>query len=251
MAFPDELETNKQYRDVADPWHKYRHGESIQAKLLISASSPQKRKEFIASRYMKSVSPSELLYPIYEDGGILFPYTPSLLTLSQMANYSSFQPTHSNFSYNRYVNSSVGDIMMSFNLTATTQQEFRHSLAVMHFLKIITKMNFGEESAGNKSYHGAPPPVLQFSYGGAAWAKNVPVVLASIDTSITDEHQLISVADIGGEIIEGLSEEARQSMFPMKQLVTITMKPHYRPEFTRKFSVKKFGSGELLRKGYM
>lgn len=240
---------------------------SIQAKLLIGASTTTRRIDYMmrhmmsgGSRKTRNETTSSLLGPLLRHGGIVFPYTPEMVQFGHTANYESFVPTHSNFQYNRYRNSTVNDIVLTASFTATTQEEFAYMLASFHFLKTVMKMNSGGNIIGKQNWtedpnRGAPPPILQFSYGGPAWAQDVPVVLTTFDYQLTNNEQLVSVMGLSDE--DMLTEILRNtivkdSMAPIRQIFTISLRPHYRPETTRtKFSVKEFGSGDLLRRGFM
>jgi hypothetical protein len=220
----------------------------VQARLIIDSTTDGRRQFF--SKYLMGDSndKNELLYPLYKEGGVVFPYMPTQVSQSHSASYQTFDPTHSNFQYNRYTNSSMSDIQLSVKFTAATQEEFRYTAAALHFLKTVTKMHYGQDD----QYRGTPPPVLRFSYGGRIWYQDLPVVLTDVTILIDESTPLVTLASLSPKDIDwedGLNDNVYKSALPLVSTVTLSLRPHFRPEQTRKeFNLKKFATGGLLGK---
>ena len=84
-------------------------------------------------------NPNYLLRPLVEAGGVIFPYTPQLI-FQHNADYSKVSPTHSNYPLNFYSASNVSDISMFGEFTSETGTDARYVLAVITFLRAVTKM---------------------------------------------------------------------------------------------------------------
>jgi len=228
-------------------------GKGIQARLLIQGDGDA-RNAFFKKFLLDvpdggSINKSDILYPLYREGGIVFPYTPTMISQSSSANYDQYAPTHSNFQYNRYTNSTMGSIEMTFKLTSLTQEEFRYTAACIHFLKAVTKMHYGNKEESN--FRGTPPPVLAFSYGGKQWWQDYPVVLSNVLVQANDEDPIVGFHGLAESDISksdgDVHRNVKQSMMPIITSITISLLPHYRPIDTRdEFSFKDFATGQLL-----
>ena len=78
-----------------------------------------------------------ILQPLRVTNGIIFPYTPNVMT-GGMANYGNFHFTHSNYPYYQYQNSMPEPIQITGDFTAQTNEEARYLLAVFKFLRAST-----------------------------------------------------------------------------------------------------------------
>src|SRR5271157_2057964 len=98
--------------------------------------------------------PSNLLFPLWSTGGVLFPYTPSL-TSGNVAEYDQHQFIHSIYGYNAYIRSYPKPLSLQAEFTAQTNDEALYLLAVLQFFRSVTKSYFGVNPY-NKA--GTPPP---------------------------------------------------------------------------------------------
>jgi len=105
--------------------------------------------------YLYKDPDNEILAPLRDTDGIIFPYTPTI-NVTYGANYQTSQPTHSNYKIFQYENSYVDTISITCDFTAQDTQEALYMLAVIHFLRSITKMFYGQDSAPKP---GTPPPL--------------------------------------------------------------------------------------------
>jgi len=130
---------------------------------------------------------SEILQPIRDSDGLVFPYTPTI-TLSHTATYSEQALTHQNYQFLAYTNSKVSDINVNGEFVVQDWVEARYWLAAVHFLRSVTKMYVGDNA-----YVGNPPPILKFSAYGDYVFKNVPVVVKSFSVTLNKDCDYISV----------------------------------------------------------
>lgn len=114
-----------------------------------------------------------LLNPLAQTGGMIFPYTPQI-GITHTSNWNPQLPIHSNFPVKEYANSQVDNIIITGDFTAQNHEEARYCLAVIHFTRSISKMNFGQDADA-----GTPPPLLFLEGLGAYMLPQLPVVVLS------------------------------------------------------------------------
>jgi len=129
----------------------------------------------------------QILEPIRESGGLIFPYTPTI-TISHNASYTEQALTHQNYQFVAYQNSKVSDIQINGDFFVQDYNEALYWIAAVHFLRSVTKMY-----AGENAYVGNPPPILKFSAYGDYVFKNIPVVVKSFSVTLPKEVDYISV----------------------------------------------------------
>ena len=166
-------------------------------------------------------------------GGLVFPNTPSI-TMTNNANYDSYDIAHSNYAYYAYKNSRVEPIGVTAKFTINTRQEADYFLGAMHFLRVVTKMNYG----ATDQQAGVPPPVLLFDALGPLVMNALPVVVGSFSNSFDDSmHYVTSTSG---------------TYVPATTTVSLSLIPYYNPSsVTEEFNLRSFKSGQLLRKGYI
>lgn len=113
--------------------------------------------------------------------GIIFPYTPSI-NITHKADYTSQQPTHSNYALYFYKNSSVSDITISGKFTVQNESDAMVWLSTVRLLQALTKMRWGVDSDS-----GSPPPVCRLDAYGEYNFKNVPVVITEFQHNYPDD----------------------------------------------------------------
>ena len=162
------------------------------------------------------------------DYKVIFPYTPEI-SLSHNANYMPMNPTHSNYEYMFYQNSSVSEINISGLFTARNAEDADYVVAVQHFFRSITKMFYGNDEEA-----GLPPVVCRLEGHGHLQFSSVPIVITGFNTSLPSDVDYIS-ANVG------------VARVPTSQTIQITGKPLYsRDRLTNEFSLNKFASGNFL-----
>jgi hypothetical protein len=129
-----------------------------------------------------------------QHNGILFPYQPDI-TYSQSVNYSPYDMTHTNYTFNAYRNTPSPTIQITVQFASITQEEGEYTLGALHFLRSVSKMFFGLNDLGGNPSSGTPPPVLRFSAFGEQQFNNIPVVLESFSTTYDSG---VDLKDING-----------------------------------------------------
>lgn len=203
----------------------------VRAKLTVKA----------AAGTLESVFPGAMKGPmkfLKRDRGVKFPYTPTIM-MQHQATYGTHQPIHSNFQYKYFQNYSLQEFTITAPFTAHTIAEGKYMEGVLHFLKSAMKIGFGE---GDKQ-RGVPPPVLEFSAWGPAWAKNIPVVVTNFTYNIDGSVDYTWPTSL---------PTFMDSMLPLKVDIIITLAPTYSTKSTRlEYSSENFYKGGLLQKGYV
>lgn len=127
-----------------------------------------------AADYLYMASNPGILAPLKRTNGIVFPYTPSI-QVSYLANYDQTAVQHSNYKIFQYQNSSIEQITIGCDFTAQDIGEANYILAVIHFLRSVTKMFYGQDENPKL---GTPPPLCylyglgQFQFSGQSLVIN-------------------------------------------------------------------------------
>jgi hypothetical protein len=130
-----------------------------------------------------------ILGPIKSAGGLIFPYTPTI-GIGSSVSYNDQTMTHSNYQFVSYQASRVNEINVVGDFPVEDSDQAAYWLAVLHFLRSVTKMytgNTGDTNPGN------PPPVLNFSAYGDYVFKNIPVVVTSFSIQLGKDVDYIAV----------------------------------------------------------
>lgn len=180
-----------------------------------------------------------ILEPLRQRGGLIFPYTPSLLVQAS-ANYNAHTAQGTNYPIYTYMNSSPPSLTLNCDFSCTTVEEAQYFLACWHFLKVATKSYFGESAVENGRF-GTPPPVLLFDYLGPYGFHKVPVVLETYSIQLSDDVDYVPV--VAGDGVTHV---------PASTNVTVSLLPQYTPvKLRRKFDLEKLTDGSLYRNGFI
>lgn len=172
----------------------------------------------------------DVMAPIAPSNGIIFPYTPTLF-VQHNASYGAAGLTHTNYDHPAFDNHQVGSIQVTGQFTANSSAEADYVRAVLHFLRTVTKMYFGQDDAPPA---GTPPPVLRLNASGDYVFTNVPVVCESFTLELPSTVDYVFTSD-------------DRTAMPTSTTVTITLKPAYSRQATSsRFGLKKFATGGLL-----
>jgi len=125
------------------------------------------------ANYLYAAPNPGILAPLKQQGGVIFPYTPTIST-AYKANYSSYDLTHSNYKGYYYQNSAVEPVQLSCPFTAQSTAEAEYLLAVIHFFKSVTKMFYGQDAE-----RGTPPPLVYLTGLGEFQFNEHPCVVQS------------------------------------------------------------------------
>jgi len=196
-----------------------------------------------------------ILFPLYQTNGVLFPYTPTVST-GNVAEYDQTSFIHSNYGYNAYIRSFPKPITIKADFTAQTNDEALYLLAVIHFFRSVTKSYFGINPYKKA---GTPPPVLKFNYLGDYQFNNVPVLVKSFEYVYESNVDYVAVytgdeadysANIGVTLPNGAS--GGYSYVPAHISVNLELETQYIPiEIRNKFNLDKFRSGKMINSGYI
>ena len=145
---------------------------------------------------------SPVLQPLKDAGGLIFPYTPSIV-INSGASYSPIPTTHTNYTFNAYKNSDPGSLTITAPMNVEDASQGLYWIAAVHYLRSLTKMFSGiDPKAGN------PPPVVMLNGYGNYVFKNVPVVVTKFTTTLDAQCDYIGVDVVGsaaGEL-EGIAD---------------------------------------------
>ena len=183
-----------------------------------------------------SAGPANILQ---KNGGILFPYTPAI-TVENQASYANQNPLHSNYPLYFYKSSTVTPITVSAKFTVQNEFEGAVLLGVIHLLRSLTKMKFGNDPDA-----GSPPPVCRFDAYGDYMLFNVPVSVASWRHELPDSVDYIAVGRPGSPTTYG------RSMVPVMSTITLTLNVMYSRREMLAYNTKSWLSGSLRRRGYL
>ena len=204
------------------------------------AGIPSKNKPKLVLRdanatWTRNLFSSGILKELKNVNGIIFAYTPAMMQAAFSANYGTYDTTHSVYQQQYYVNTPNPTISMQAYFVSNTIEEAKYNIACLHFLKTMTKMDYGS-TAG---LAGTPPPILHFSAYGEYNYKNVPVVVSGVDYTFADDADLVTV-DVDGSPIS----------IPTSFAVSITMLMQQNPaKVSREFSFANYASGAALKNG--
>ncbi len=176
-----------------------------------------------------------ILAPLSETSGLMFPYTPTV-QVNQEVDYVNMQMTHSNTDYHAVSRAPNVTINLTGKFTVQNQHEGKYSLAAIHFLRSVSKMNFGR----NDSMKGLPPPILQLSGYGTYMFNKVRVIVKSHSYTFEEGMDMIAVKLDSGTV-------NLPALFSLTCALTVQPTPAMmRDEFT----LEKYRSGELLETGW-
>jgi hypothetical protein len=203
-----------------------------------SAAKDLRVKLRVPNEYLRgpSAGPANI---IQKNGGILFPYTPTI-SMDNQAQYATQTPLHSIYPLNFYKNSTLSPITLSAKFTVQNEFEGAVLLGVIHLLRSLTKMKFGNDPDA-----GSPPPVCRFDAYGDYMMYNVPVAISSWRHELPDSVDYIAVGRPGSPTTYG------RSMVPTMSTISVTMNVMYSRREMLAYNVKDWLSGNLARRGYL
>jgi hypothetical protein len=178
---------------------------------------------------LSSEANPHILSELTKTDGFVFPYTPQIF-ITHSANYDKLSPTHSNYPFPIYENSQVDQFTITGDFTAENAAEGRYWIAANHYLRSVTKMNYGT-GAGR----GNPPPVVKLNGYGDFIFKDVPVVIEQYQLTLPQEVDYIKVP-IG----------KTGSWVPTQSNIAISVHVAYSRDKVNKFSLSKFVNGDYI-----
>ena len=127
---------------------------------------------------------SNILSILYETNGLMFPYTPTI-AVSQSVNWDPMSLVGTNFDVLSYQRTPSVTISVTGIFTTQNQREGEYLMAVIHFLRVVTKSYYGVTDA-KKGLAGVPPPVLYFEGHGNFIFNKIPCVIKSYSFSFEE-----------------------------------------------------------------
>jgi hypothetical protein len=153
-----------------------------------------------------SIAADGILAPLQEastGGHMVFPFTPTII-ISHSAAYNTVAPIHNNYPFFAYQNSQVDAMTIVGQFYCQNAIEARYWMACLHYLRTMTKMDYGIGSTGS------PPPIAKLNGYGDYVFNNVPVIIQNFTVDMPNEVDYISTAFTTGPALNKL--DARQAL---------------------------------------
>lgn len=167
--------------------------------------------------------------------GIIFPFTPNI-NVAHQVDYSQYDLVHTNYQQNSYVKTSAPTIQIQSSFASQTPEEAAYTVGVMHFLRVMSKMNFGARDQDR----GTPPPVLEFSAYGTFNFYKVPVLIGSFNFTYEDGVDYVEVVTANEPV-----------QIPVMMMISMDLLPQYSPDKQKAFTLGDFANGGLYREGFL
>ncbi len=218
---------------------------------------------------------NKLMAPLKSSRGIFWPLTPAMV-IQHTANYNTMEQVHSNYPHFAYQNSQVDQMNIIGEFPVQNQDDAKHWVATINFLRTATKMFFGSD----QEHKGSPPPILHLSGYGDHMFNKVPVIINTFNVELRQGIDYIStqqgftprasknpewdkeLAELGiadgirqpkGTTWEQLAyetyEKTSQTWAPTLSNISVLITPIYSRDSVKTFSLHKFVRGELNGKG--
>lgn len=187
------------------------------------------------------IGPNNILTPLRSTMGMMFPFTPTI-DWSQQVEYTSTSLVHSNQDYLTYKNTPSTSIKISGEFVVQHHNEGKYLLAVMHFLRTVSKMYFGKPSfnapsTNSPSLSGMPPPILVLSGYGNYMFNDLPVIVRDHMYGLKPDVSYVDILTAGGI-----------ARLPAIMTISVTLVVQNTPQKHRdEFDLDKFRTGELMR----
>jgi hypothetical protein len=215
--------------------------------------------------YGVSRDPKEnILAPLWQTDGVLFPYTPTI-QVSQDTTWQTADLEHSNFDILSFQKTSSAQITLTGKFTVQNEREGRYLLAVIHFLRTVSKAYFGAqdiesfapvtgdqtavettdevaEKTRSDGLAGLPPPVLLFSGYGTMMFNDLRVVVKSHSWAYEETADLVKIELPS----DGVSP--RTVWLPPMMTINMTLSIQNNTDRVReRFKLDDFRTGALLK----
>ena len=139
------------------------------------------------------------------------------------------------------------------------QQEGQYAIACIHFLRTVTKMNFGADDP----YKGTPPPVLLFDAYGNYMFNQLPVIVTTFTIGLPKDVDYIPIdlskstlpdgttgswVDLTAEYLGSRTQE-ETIWLPSVFNISVGITVQNSPTKLRSFNLESFRSGALVKSG--
>jgi len=206
---------------------------------------------------------NKLMAPLKSSRGIFWPLTPAMV-IQHTANYNTMEQVHSNYPHFAYQNSQVDQMNIIGEFPVQNQDDAKHWVATINFLRTATKMFFGSD----QEHKGSPPPILHLSGYGDHMFNKVPVIINTFNVELRQgidyisteqskvyskqyEHETNYYDNEGNFIGEGFGSgtPTEATWAPTLSNISVLITPIYSRDSVKTFSMHKFVRGELNGKG--
>ena len=188
------------------------------------------------------------LLEMLKPNGFVFPYTPTII-ISHSANYNTVAPIHNNYPFFAYQNSQVDQLTIVGQFYVQNALEAKYWMACLHFLRAMTKMDYGQGSSG------APPPIAKLNGYGDYVFNNVPVIIQNFTVDMPNEVDYISTdfttVPGGSDPTGNTSGKSNYGWAPTESQFSLTVQPIYSRDKQTKFNYSNFITGKNLGAGYI
>ena len=175
---------------------------------------------------------SSAMAPLTETNGMIFPYLPQI-TMSHTANYQQMDIAHMNYPFYAYKNSQVDEIVITGKFTVSDRVEADYWLAVVHFLRTVTKMFFG-----TGQHLGNPPPICTLNGYGDFVYKDVSCIIKNFTVTMPNDVDYIQAGSGGSG--------SSVTYVPVSSDISVTVQPVYSREKIKSFDLMAFANGDLV-----
>jgi hypothetical protein len=179
------------------------------------------------------IAGSPVLSPLINrtNGRMVFPFNP-VIFFQQSANYSTIQPTHTNYAFHAYQGSTVNDITITGEFFVENNSDAEYWVAVVHFLRTMTKSFYGQSAnLGN------PPLMTRLNGYGKHVLNDIPVLIANFTVDLPSDVDYIPCS-VGSE----------KNYVPTQSTITVTVSPNYARASHSRFSLESFANGSFVGK---
>lgn len=164
-------------------------------------------------------------------GRMVFPFNPVIL-LGHSAAYSTIAPTHTNYPFHAYQNSSIDNITVTGEFFNENEADALYWVACVHFLRTMTKMFYGN---GDKI--GNPPLVSHLNGYGKYVLNDIPVLITNFTVDLPADVDYIPVTVPG---------DPSPNYVPTQSQIAVTCVPNYARRTVAQFDLKKFAQGGFI-----
>ena len=204
-----------------------------------------------------SIAADGILAPLQEastGGHMVFPFTPTII-ISHSAAYNTVAPIHNNYPFFAYQNSQVDAMTIVGQFYCQNATEARYWMACLHYLRTMTKMDYGIGSTGS------PPPIAKLNGYGDYVFNNVPVIIQNFTVDMPNEVDYISTSfttgptppasKAGMDEAGGPVPKRSHGWAPAESQFSITVQPIYSRSKQANFNYTDFTNGSNLGQGYI
>ena len=197
-------------------------------------------------------STDNILKPLWKTQGLMFPYTPMIQVQHATVNYGNYELAHTNYDYFAYQKTSSPTATVTGVFGAHTQEEAEYMMAAIHFLRVVSKSNFGLTDPNR----GTPPPKLAFSAYGDAMFNRTPVYIRTVAFGLDQDVDYVPVRQSVSTAVQPGSDPTLDDMLAnsyvpliLNIFVDVMVAPNP-SKIRNEFNLDSFRKGKLLDKGY-